>query len=83
MFIFTDWFLQHTNIFLEGGCSSVCAERGRGGWGNEQAAAIRISHAANVDWRKEGKKGRVGSYLKAQVGSSEIEACVHVRGLGR
>lgn len=42
-------------------CLCVC--EGEGGLnesptgGNEQAAANHIAHAANDDWRKEGKRG--------------------------
>lgn len=74
MFIFTDWFLQHTNICVFV-CVSVTAE-GQGvnespiGGNEQQAAANNIAHthAANDDWRS-GERGRAGSLLKAQVGS--------------
>lgn len=79
--IFTDWFLQHTNV-------CVWQDGAEGAWlnesptgGDEQAAANHIAygHAANDDWRAEGKGecGQAGSLLKAQVGSLLRSRRVH------
>lgn len=71
-------------------CVCVCVRQdgAEGAWlnesptgGDEQAAANHIAygHAANDDWRAEGKGecGQAGSLLKAQVGSLLRSRRVH------
>lgn len=69
-------------------CVCVWQDGAEGAWlnesptgGDEQAAANHIAygHAANDDWRAEGKGecGQAGSLLKAQVGSLLRSRRVH------